>query len=55
MAEKPAKPTQIHMTLDAEEIERVDDFRFANRMATRAAAIRELIRLGLDAAGQGKG
>ncbi|PJK31417.1 hypothetical protein CVT23_01705 [Minwuia thermotolerans] len=34
--------------LDDHELETVDDWRFRNRMPTRAAAIRELIRRGLE-------
>jgi hypothetical protein len=37
--------------LTPEELEAVDDFRFRKRMPSRAAAVRELFRLGLDAAG----
>jgi metal-responsive CopG/Arc/MetJ family transcriptional regulator len=33
-------------------VERIDDFRFANRMASRADAIRTLIEKGLEAAAQ---
>jgi hypothetical protein len=33
--------------LDDEELKVIDDWRFDNRMPTRAAAIRELIRRGL--------
>jgi hypothetical protein len=38
--------------LDAHELQVVDDFRFANRMPSRAAAVRELLRRGLAAEGQ---
>jgi hypothetical protein len=37
--------------LSPEELAAVDDFRFKHRMPTRAAAVRELLRFGLDAAG----
>jgi hypothetical protein len=33
--------------LSPEELALVDDFRFKNRMPTRAAAVRELLKLGL--------
>jgi len=33
--------------LSPEELAAVDDFRFKNRMPSRAAAVRELFRLGL--------
>lgn len=37
--------------LSPEELAAVDDFRFRNRMPSRAAAVRELFRLGLASAG----
>jgi hypothetical protein len=37
--------------LSPEELAAVDDFRFKHRMPTRAAAVRELLRLGLAATG----
>jgi hypothetical protein len=37
--------------LDTEELNAVDDFRFANRMPSRAAAVRELLRRGMASAG----
>jgi hypothetical protein len=37
--------------LSPEELAAVDDFRFRHRMPTRAAAIRELLRLGLGSEG----
>jgi len=37
--------------LDAEELAAVDDFRFQRRMPSRAAAVRELMRRGLNAEG----
>jgi hypothetical protein len=36
--------------LAPEELAAVDDFRFRHRMPTRAAAVRELLRLGLTVA-----
>ncbi|MGE3158738.1 MAG: hypothetical protein AB7K78_18720 [Xanthobacteraceae bacterium] len=33
--------------LSPKELEAVDDFRFKNRMPSRAAAVRELFRIGL--------
>jgi hypothetical protein len=38
--------------LSPEELTAVDSFRFEHRMPSRAAAVRELFRLGLAAAGQ---
>jgi hypothetical protein len=37
--------------LSPEELETVDDFRFKQRMPSRAAAVRELFRLGLASVG----
>jgi len=37
--------------LSPEELAAVDDFRFKQRMPSRAAAVRELFRLGLAAVG----
>jgi hypothetical protein len=36
--------------LSPEELALVDDFRFRHRMPTRAAAVRELLKLGLTVA-----
>jgi hypothetical protein len=48
---------RLQIMLSPEELAVVDDFRFKHRMPTRAAAVRELLRLGLtveaaDANGQ---
>jgi hypothetical protein len=37
--------------LESNELRCLDDFRFANRMPSRAAAVRELLRRGLAATG----
>ncbi|WP_299642872.1 hypothetical protein [Devosia sp.] len=37
--------------LEADELRALDDFRFANRMPSRAAAVRELLRRGLGVQG----
>ena len=37
--------------LSPKELEVVDDFRFKTRMPSRAAAVRELFRLGISSAG----
>ena len=37
--------------LSPKELAAVDDFRFKNRMPSRAAAVRELFRLGLSSVG----
>lgn len=42
---------RLQIMLSPEELEAVDNFRFEHRMPSRAAAIRELCRLGLASAG----
>jgi hypothetical protein len=42
---------RLQVMLSPEELTAVDDFRFKHRMPTRAAAVRELFKLGLRAAG----
>jgi len=39
--------TRLQIMLAPEELAAVDDFRFRTRMPSRAAAVRELFRLGL--------
>jgi hypothetical protein len=39
---------RLQIMLEAEELRALDDFRFANRMPSRAAAVRELLRRGLS-------
>ena len=41
--------------LSPEELRVIDDFRFKHRMPTRAAAVRELLKLGLSALADGDG
>ena len=38
---------RLQIMLSPEELEAVDDFRFKERMPSRAAAVRELFRIGL--------
>lgn len=38
---------RIQLMLDVDELEAIDEWRFDNRLPTRAAAIRELIKRGL--------
>jgi len=38
---------RLQVMLSPEELSALDDFRFKYRMPTRAAAVRELLRLGL--------
>ncbi len=42
---------RLQIMLSPQELTVVDDFRFAHRMPTRAAAVRELLKLGLASAG----
>jgi hypothetical protein len=57
MTEKTAKGNalargeRLQIMFDAEELTAIDDFRFAQRMPSRAATVRELIRRGLSAEG----
>jgi hypothetical protein len=41
---------RLQVMLAPEELAAVDDFRFKHRMPTRAAAVRELLKLGLTVA-----
>ena len=41
------RPERLQIILTAEEVAALDDWRFANRMPTRAAAIRELMKRGM--------
>ncbi|HTO63416.1 MAG TPA: hypothetical protein VMM15_19410 [Bradyrhizobium sp.] len=41
------RPERLQVMLSPEELAAVDDFRFKHRMPTRAAAVRELLKLGL--------
>ncbi|WP_407154203.1 hypothetical protein [Bradyrhizobium sp. STM 3557] len=42
---------RLQIMLSPAELAVIDDFRFAHRMPTRAAAVRELLKLGLASAG----
>jgi len=42
---------RLQIMLTEEELGAIDDWRFERRMPTRAAAVRELLRRGLDAEG----
>ena len=42
---------RLQIMLSPEELAAIDDFRFQHRMPTRAAAVRELLKLGLAAKG----
>ena len=45
------RPERLQIMLTPEELRVLDDWRFARRMPSRAAAIRELLRRGLAAEG----
>jgi len=45
------RPDRLQIMLSPDEISALDDWRFARRMPSRAAAIRELLRRGLAAEG----
>lgn len=57
MTEKTAKGNdlqrgeRLQIMLDETELKALDDFRYRNRMPSRAAAIRELLRRGLAGLG----
>jgi metal-responsive CopG/Arc/MetJ family transcriptional regulator len=42
---------RLQIMLSQEELAALDDFRFKNRMPSRASAIREILRRGLDVGG----
>jgi hypothetical protein len=46
------KPERLQIILTAEELAALDDWRFANRMPSRAAAIRELLKRGMAHTGE---
>jgi len=48
-----ARDERLQIMLSPAELRLVDDFRFRYRMPTRAAAVRELLKLGLAAQGIG--
>jgi Arc/MetJ-type ribon-helix-helix transcriptional regulator len=47
------KMQRIAVSVPKELREQIDDFRFANRIASRAEAIRRLVEAGLEAQGRG--
>ncbi|MBY0381401.1 MAG: hypothetical protein K2W78_05740 [Xanthobacteraceae bacterium] len=49
MPNRDLRGERLQIMLSPEELSIVDDFRFRHRMPTRAAAVRELLRLGLAA------
>jgi hypothetical protein len=53
--ESAVREERLQIMLDSDELRAVDTFRFEQRMPSRAAAVRELFRLGLAAAGAAVG
>jgi hypothetical protein len=49
--ESALREERLQIMLDADELRAVDTFRFEHRMPSRAAAVRELFRLGLSVVG----
>ncbi|MEL6416069.1 MAG: hypothetical protein AAFQ15_14110 [Pseudomonadota bacterium] len=47
-----AKTFKLQLMISPAELDAIDVWRYTNRMPTRAAAIRELIRLGMSDAKQ---
>jgi hypothetical protein len=48
MSDRDRQPKRAEkMMLDVDELKAIDDWRFENRLPSRAAAIRELMRRGL--------
>ena len=46
--ESALREERLQIMLDSDELRAVDTFRFEHRMPSRAAAVRELFRLGLS-------
>lgn len=46
-----ARGERLQIMLSPDELTAVDDFRFRNRMPSRAAAVRELFRIGMASTG----
>jgi hypothetical protein len=52
VAQTRERGERLQIMLAAEELAALDDFRFKNRMPSRASAIREILRRGLGVTGQ---
>jgi hypothetical protein len=46
-----SRPDRLQIMLSPEEVRVLDDWRFANRLPSRAAAVRELLKRGLAVEG----
>ena len=44
-----SRETRLQIMLDDAELAAIDDYRFQNRIPSRAAAVRQLLRLGMQA------
>jgi hypothetical protein len=44
-----SRETRLQIMLDQEELAAIDDWRFQHRMPSRAAAVRQLLNVGLQA------
>ena len=51
MSDEQSRGERLQIMLSPDELTAVDDYRFKQRMPSRAAAVRELFRLGLASAG----
>ncbi len=51
MSDNLNRGERLQIMLTEEELKALDDWRFSRRMPSRAAAVRELLRLGLAAEG----
>ena len=51
MAQQLTRDERLQIMLSPEELGLVEDFRFKARMPSRASAVRELLRRGLEAEG----
>lgn len=51
MSSELERPERLQIMMSQAEIRALDDWRFAKRMPSRAAAVRELLRRGLNAEG----
>lgn len=48
-----SRETRLQIMLDEDELAAIDDWRFQQRMPSRASAIRELLRIGLQLKSKG--
>ena len=48
MPKKPQEPERIAIPMAAELVALIDEYRWANRLPSRAEAIRQLVRKGLQ-------